>query len=190
MDGQDSEEIQELIRRIGLGDRASFAAFYDRYWGLIYATALKVLTDPAEAEDTAQETFFLLWEKAPMYDPSRGKPLTWATTVARNKAIDRFRALQRRSRLHEKAEEESLADHDWRQHRGTEAGVEQSEEGQALRRAVMKLSRDQREAIEMAYFGGMTQQEIARRLQEPIGTIKARIRRGMMRLKKLVTSVA
>src|SRR5215217_6969684 len=98
MDGIDeTPEIQDLIRRIGLGDRASFEQFYDRFWGLIYATSLKVLNDPTEAEDSAQEALFMLWEKAPMYDPTRGKPLTWATTLTRNKAIDRFRSLQRRS---------------------------------------------------------------------------------------------
>lgn len=180
-----TEDLVELIRRIGVGDRASFAEFYDKFSGLIYSTALRVLADPSDAEDVAQEVFFMLWEKAPMYDPARGKPLTWAITMTRNKAIDRLRSQQRRSRLMEEAREEN-GDCELTTDRQPTEDAEHTEENEILRSAVMKLSKEQREAIEMAYFKGLTQQEIAVRLHEPLGTVKARIRRGIVRLRKMV----
>jgi RNA polymerase sigma-70 factor, ECF subfamily len=181
----DSQAEIELIRRIGNGDRASFEEFYDRYAGLIYSTALRVLNDVADAEEVAQEVLFMIWEKAPMYDASRGKPLTWAVTMTRNKAIDRIRTVQRRIRLRDRASAELDPDafiHDRRPFDDADS----HEQGRLVRSAVLQLKAEQRQVIEMAYFGGLTQQEIADQLHEPLGTIKARIRRGMMRLRKLI----
>ncbi len=180
-----TEDLADLIQRIGVGDREAFSEFYDKFSGLIYSTALRVLNDASDAEDVAQEVFFMLWEKAPMYDPSRGKPLTWAITMTRNKAIDRLRSLQRRFRLQEAAREEQGPGELAMDHQAVE-NLEQAEENTILRSAVMQLSKEQREAIELAFFKCLTQQEIATRLDEPLGTIKARIRRGIVRLKKLV----
>lgn len=174
----------DLIRRIGRGDRVGFEEFYEKYSGLVVGTACRVLNDLTDAEDVAQEVFVMIWEKAGMYDPARGKPLTWVVTMTRNKAIDRLRSLQRRFRLRD--ELESQADPaDFIAERAPVEELENTERDVMLRRAVEKLTRDQREAIEMAYFGGMTQQEIADRLGEPLGTVKARIRRGLMRLRRL-----
>jgi RNA polymerase sigma-70 factor (ECF subfamily) len=180
-----SDDLVETIRRIGAGDQRGFSAFYDRFSGLIYSTALRVLSDPEDAEDVAQEVFFMLWEKAPMYDPSRGKPLTWVITMTRNRAIDRLRAQMRRARLMEEAQEESEKD-DPAGELPSFDRIESAEEKEILRSAVLKLNQEQREAIEMAYFNGLTQQEIAVQLQEPLGTVKARIRRGIVRLRKLI----
>jgi RNA polymerase sigma-70 factor (ECF subfamily) len=178
------EEV-ELIRKIGQGDRASFAEFYEKFGGVIYSTAMRVLNDPRDAEDVAQEVFVMIWEKANMYDPTRGKPLTWAVTMTRNKSIDRLRSLQRRFRLRDELENEAAAA-DVTTDRVPLDDVETQERGQILRSAVMKLSKEQREVIEMAYFSGLTQNEIADRLHEPLGTVKARIRRGMIKLRRLV----
>jgi RNA polymerase sigma-70 factor (ECF subfamily) len=127
---------------------------------------------------------FMVWEKSPMFDPLRGKPMSWALTMTRNKAIDRLRSVQRRFRLQDEVERESDPE-DFVQAHGPGDELDAIEKGRTVRSAVMMLAREQREVIEMAYFGGLTQQEIAERLQEPIGTIKARIRRGMLRLKKI-----
>lgn len=181
----DSQAEIELIRRIGEGDRASFEQFYERYAGIIYSTALRVLNDVADAEEVAQEVFFMIWEKAPMYDATRGKPITWAITMTRNKAIDRIRSVQRRIRLRDEAGAEMDKDafvHDRRPF----DEVDSHEQGSMVRDAVQKLTSDQREVIELAFFSGLTQSEIAERLGEPLGTVKARIRRGMMRLRKIV----
>lgn len=180
-----TEDLVDLIRRIGAGDHGGFSEFYDRFSGLIYSTALRVLSDPDDAADVAQEVFFMLWEKAPMYDPSRGKPVTWVITMTRNKAIDRLRSQMRRSRLMDEAREDSEKEERSAERPSLER-MEMSDENQLLRTAVMKLSQEQREAIEMAYFNGLTQREIAVRLQEPLGTVKARIRRGIVKLRKLI----
>lgn len=180
-----TDDLVDLIRRIGAGDQRGFSAFYDRFSGLIYSTALRVLSDPEDAEDVAQEVFFLLWEKAPMYDPSRGKPLTWVITMTRNRAIDRLRSQMRRARLMEGVREESEKQGEAGE-RPSRLHLECTEENEMLRSAVMKLNEEQREAIEMAYFKGLTQQEIAVKLDEPLGTVKARIRRGIVRLRKLM----
>lgn len=188
MDAQpDSQAEIELIRRIGEGDRAAFEEFYRKYSGIIYSTALRVLNDVADAEEVTQEVFFMIWEKAPMYDAARGKPLTWAVTMTRNKAIDRIRSVQRRIRLRDEATAEIDTD-DFIHDRRPFDDVDSHEKGAMVRTAVRKLNAEQREVIEMAYFGGLTQNEIAERLGEPLGTVKARIRRGMMRLRKIIGS--
>ncbi len=183
---EDTAPIEELIRRIGEGDLGSFEEFYDKFSGLVHATAMRVLNDAEDAKDATQDAFFMLWEKAPLYSPERGKPLTWLMTITRNKAIDRLRARQRRTRLQDEVERATVEDSHIENDSFDE--LDHHEQGAILRQAVGKLSDEQREAIELAYFSNLTQQEIADRLKEPIGTVKARIRRGLMRLKKLVES--
>lgn len=185
----DSSEEIELIQRIGDGDRASFEQFYERYNGVLFSTAFRVLNDPTDAEDVTQEVFIMIWNKAGLYDPSRGKPLTWAVTMTRNKAIDKLRSLQRRFRLKEEAGKE-LGASEMVHERQPIDDVDSAEQAVLIRNAVNKLSAEQREVIEMAYFKGLTQNEIADRLKEPLGTIKARIRRGMLKLKKLIAPAA
>lgn len=175
----------ELLRRIAEGDRESFKTLYDRLSGILFAASLRVLNDQREAEDILQETFIQIWEKAHLYVPERGKPLTWALTLTRNKSIDRLRSLQRRARLRTEVESETEITNSMDQ-RDSSDEVDTLEKGKIIRDAVMQLSKEQREAIEMAYFGGLTQIEIASRLDQPLGTVKARIRRGMLRLKDLV----
>lgn len=177
-------ETIELIRKIALGNREAFGKFYQQFSGLVYSTALRILADPVDAEDVAQEVFVMLWEKAPMYSSSRGKPLTWVITMTRNKSIDRLRSLTRRHRLYDEAKLE-MGDDDTYQVEPF-ADLENSEKGQIVRSAVLKLNQQQREVIEMAYFNGLTQLEIAERISEPLGTVKARIRRGMLRLREII----
>lgn len=173
----------ELLENTGRGDRASFRQLYERYSGVLFSTAYKVLNDQAESEDVLQDVFVQIWDKARLYDRTRGKPLTWALTLTRNKSIDRLRSVQRRHRLKDEVGKES-------------AGAEQApaagqevyaiEKNRIVRNAVLELSDDQRQAIEMAFFGGLTQNEIASKLDEPLGTVKARIRRGMIKLKDII----
>jgi RNA polymerase sigma-70 factor, ECF subfamily len=181
-DENDSAEVADLIQRIGMGDRASFVEFFTRFSRLVYSTAFKVVGSEADAQDIMQDVFFMIWEKAPRYDPERGKPLTWALTITRNKAIDKLRSLQRRSRLHDAAQNENEVG----EQQVTFDQLDSVERGQIVLNAVMKLNKEQREAIELAYFKGLTQQEIAVQLHQPLGTVKARIRRGVLRLKKII----
>ncbi|MEO7932167.1 MAG: sigma-70 family RNA polymerase sigma factor [Chthoniobacterales bacterium] len=186
MDNPPEQQLEmELLRRTAQGDRASFEALYERFSGILFTAALRVLNDQREAEDILQDVFIQIWEKAHFYVPERGKPLTWALTLTRNKSIDRLRSLQRRARLRDQVENETEIKSSLGQ-RDSSDEVDSLEKGKIIRAAVMQLSQEQREAIEMAYFGGLTQIEIASRLDQPLGTVKARIRRGMMRLKDLV----
>lgn len=175
-----------LIQRIGRGDRDCFEEFYNRHAALVYSTAFKVLNNADDAQDVMQDVMFMVWEKSPMFEESRGKPLNWTITMTRNKAIDRLRSVQRRLRLKEDVERETApllrGGMDGRPADLMDAGEKQ----RIVRGAVMKLNREQREVIEMAYFGGLTQLEISERLNTPLGTVKARIRRGMLRLRKIV----
>jgi RNA polymerase sigma-70 factor (ECF subfamily) len=181
----DLELETALLQRVGHGDRIAFADLYDRFSGVLFATAYRVLNNQEAAEDVLQDVFLQIWEKAPLYDAARGKPLTWAVTLTRNKSIDRLRSLQRRHRLQEDVERESLTLEQFDDRSSIDA-VESVEKGHLVREAITKLSKEQRVAIELAFFTGMTQTEIAEHLNEPLGTVKARIRRGMMKLRDLL----
>lgn len=181
----DTDVDCRLLQLTGAGDRGAFAQIYDRFSGVLLATAYSVLNNREAAEDVLQDAFLMIWEKAPLYDPSRGKPLTWAVTLTRNKAIDRLRGLQRRRRLYDQAEQESLTENQF-DDRDSFAAVVSSERGAMVRDALKHLSADQRQAIELTFFQSLTQGEVAMKLGEPLGTIKARIRRGMMRLRDVL----
>lgn len=182
--GKVEEEIF-LLRAVGQGERSALEKIYELYSGILYATALKVLRDPADAQDVVQDVFIQIWEKAKLYDRRRGKPLTWAMTMTRNKAIDRLRSSQRRSRLKEEAQEELRQENPVAEAVSAEE-VQAHEQGQIVRKAVQELNVEQRRAIELAFFSGLTQAEIAEALDVPLGTIKARIRRGLLKLRGLI----
>ena len=175
----------DLLARVAKHERAAFEQLYDRYSNIIYATAMKFLKEDADAQDVVQDVFIQIWDKAKLYDPAKGKPLTWALTLTRNRSIDRIRAIQRRTRLRDDFEKETVVDESAGV-REALSGVDASEKSQILRDAVGRLSPEQRNVIELAFFSGFTQSEIADRLGEPLGTIKARARRGLMKLKEIL----
>ena len=171
----------ELLRQIAGGDRTAFAEFYDRHATLMFSIASRILNDPGEAEDVLQVAFVHIWETAGKFDPKLGKASSWVAILVRNKAIDRVRASQRRMRLAEAAgaeqatvvsapdsANETLYGHD---------------QARLIQSVIVSLPVEQRQAIELAYFSGLTQDEISKKLQEPLGTIKARIRRGLFKLR-------
>ena len=175
----------DLLARITNRERVAFEELYTRYSNILYATAMKFLKEDADAQDVVQDVFIQIWDKAKLYDPAKGKPLTWALTMTRNRSIDRIRAIQRRTRLRDDFEKETVADES-AGIREALSGVDASEKNQILRDAVQRLSPEQRKVIELAFFGGLTQNEVANRLGEPLGTVKARARRGLMKLKELL----
>jgi len=172
-----------LMARIAQGDRDAFAELYARFSGPLYGTALRILQDPAEAQDIVHDGFVAVWNKASTYEPGRGTAFSWALTLVRNRAIDRVRTRRRRNEL---LAEAPLAD---TEHLTTDAGPSGSDaavsgdEARAVRVAVAALPAEQRRALELAFFGGLTQEQIAAQLREPLGTIKARIRRGLIKLR-------
>ena len=183
---QDDRAVElDLLARIAKRERRAFEELYTRYANILYATAMKFLKQDADAQDVMQDVFIQIWDKANLYDPAKGKPLTWALTLTRNRSIDRIRAIQRRSRLRDDFEKETVMDESAGL-REALSGVDASEKGQILRDAVGQLSAEQRRVIELAFFRGLTQSEIAEKLGEPLGTIKARARRGLMKLKDIL----
>lgn len=185
---QDNERRDiELLRQIAAGDRAAFAEFYDRHSLLMFSVASRILNDPGEAQDVLQEAFVQIWEKAGKFDAKLGKASSWAAILARNKAIDRIRAAQRRNRLAQEAGPELAFAAD-----SVETAnevVHGNEKAKLIQSAIVDLPADQRRAIELAYFSGLTQIEISEKLQEPLGTIKARIRRGLLKLREQLEGV-
>jgi RNA polymerase sigma-70 factor (ECF subfamily) len=175
-----------ILSEIAAGDQEAFRRLHRRYAGLLYAAIHRILGDPNDTEETLQEVLNSLWHKADQYHPGRGRPITWLTSTARNRAIDRIRARKRQARLKD-AYSQSL---DFVQRStspvaGPEAAIRR-DTCEAVRSAVMELSGIQREAIEKVYFEGFTQQQIADQLGEPLGTVKARIRRGLAKLRQVI----
>lgn len=173
----------ELLQRIASGDRDAFAALYDRFSGPLYGTALRIVREPAEAQDVVHDAFVTLWEKAATFEHERGTAFSWAVTLVRNRAIDRVRMRRRRAELlAESAPGDLGLDEDRGASSGSEAAAT-SDDARVLRDAVATLPAEQKRALELAYFSGLTQEEIAQKLREPLGTVKARIRRGLLKLR-------
>ncbi len=181
---EDQADLRQMLKGITVGDRGAFDAFHARFHGMVFATALQILHHYEDAEDCAQDVFTSLWNKAGLYLDERGKPSTWLAAMARNRAIDKLRARQRRSRLNDSFEQECKTELPLTRFDPSDfAGAQ--EMGRWVKSAVMQLTPNQASAIRMAYFEGLTQLEIARKTGEPLGTIKARIRRGLGRLKEI-----
>ncbi len=179
------EEEAGWLRAVANGDRGSFRLLHQRFETILSATIYKVLNNREDSEDVLQEVFAQIWAKAHLYDSSKGKALTWANTMARNRAIDRYRQKQRRAQLQQRFK--GHVDVTGRQSSdSTEAELHLNDAKRVLRAAIYELTPCQREAIELAYLGGLTQREVAESIQQEVGTVKARIRRGIQRLGQVV----
>jgi RNA polymerase sigma-70 factor, ECF subfamily len=176
-------ESTELMRKIAGGDRDALAKFYDLYSRPLFGTAFRILNDAAEAEDVVQDVFLTVWSKAAEFDTTRGSAFGWTVALTRNRAIDRLRMRRRRKDILDAA---PPADLGYAPSSAPDSAVNavEKEQATAVRRAVEELTTDQRNALELAFFSGLTQQEIAAKLNEPLGTVKARIRRGMLKLRE------
>lgn len=174
-----NNEDVSLLMRIGKQDRLALAALYDRYSDVLYSTALRILDNQSQAAEVLQEVFLQVWAKARAYSPEAARPFSWVLTLTRNLAIDRLRA---RNRPYSFVEGRAYpAVHD---------PGPQPANSRLVRSAVETLPLEQRQAIEMGFLGGMTQHEISESLRQPLGTIKARVRRGMLTLRQeLKTSI-
>ncbi len=171
----------ELLAAIARGDAQAFSCFYDRFSGTLFSIAMGILRDPAQAEDLLQEVFLQIWERASHFDPELGKPLSWAVAMTRNKAIDRLRGSQRRQRVMDEMTETASSDF-LSMDLGTIHGLDHDATA-LVRRSLQTLPEEQRKAIELAFFQGLSHGEIAEKLNAPLGTVKARIRRGMIQLR-------
>jgi len=166
---------QDLLSRIAGGDSRAMEELYDRYAPVSMALASRILADAAEAEDVLQTTFVRVWQSAGRYDGARGSPATWLLSLVRNASIDRVRRRDVRKRVLEKASSTAV---------NPAPPPNLPEDRRKLAQAVQSLPADQREAIELAYFRGLTQSQIAEKLRQPLGTVKTRMRLGMERLRQ------
>lgn len=178
---------EALVERIVARDAEAFGHLYDRHSDLVYSVALRVLADPALAQDAAQDVFLRLWRNPAAYDPTRGRFVSWLVSVARNRAVDEVRMRGRR-RLRELGENSSMDDPPDSRAEDPQLAVQVQADRLAVRRALATLPEEQRMAVEMAYFSGLTQQEIAERLRQPLGTIKTRTRLAMKKLRAALSS--
>jgi RNA polymerase sigma-70 factor (ECF subfamily) len=177
--GGDHAVLGDLLRRSARGDEQAFAELYDATSARVYGLALRVVRDPAQAQEVTQEAYLETWRTASRFDPAKGSAMSWLMTIAHRKGVDRVRSAEASSRRDTAYHDtNATVDHD-----STADAAEASFEARRVRNALSGLTVVQREAITLAYFGGYTHTEVATMLDLPVGTAKTRIRDGLIRLR-------
>jgi len=173
----------ELLHAVAHGDERALAHIYDRYRVVLFGLLVRILNSREEAEDVLQEVFLQVWRRAADFDEKRGRPFTWLVTLARSRAIDRLRALASRERVAQagaREESEQISD--------AASDTIRAEQRDLVTNALAQLPDEQKRALMLAYFDGLTQSEIATRLGAPLGTVKTRMRAGMTKLRELLAN--
>jgi RNA polymerase sigma-70 factor (ECF subfamily) len=168
-----------LVTAIRSGDQAAMTALYDRFSSIVYAVALRVLQDTGAAEDVLQDIFMQLWRNPGAFDSTRGNMAAWLAVIARNRAIDALRKRRPQEDIHDvivSVESDFASDAD------------RSRTMEKVRGALQLMPSQQRSALEMAYFEGLTHTEIAEKTGDPLGTVKTRIRAGLLSLRKVLAA--
>ena len=178
---ESNAEDAALIRRMVDADETALGALYDRWVRSLYSLVLHLLRDPDEAEDVVEETFWQAWRKAGSYEPSKGAVSTWLLTIGRRKALDRLRT-RKRNREDTTAAESTFDDLPSKSE-DPASEAEGSELRESIRAALKELPPEQREVLELGYFSGLSQAEIAEATRQPLGTIKTRMRLAMQKLR-------
>jgi RNA polymerase sigma-70 factor, ECF subfamily len=176
-----------LLQRVARRDREAFAQLYERYSGILYSTVWRIVGNSEEAEDILKEVFLQIWDRAAKYNPFLGEPFNWALGLARNRAIERLRSGKRSFRFIEEVGVESDGSDPAPASRPHE--VFTYRQTKSICAAVSALPLEQRQAIEMAFLGGLTQNEIAAALDQPPETIRARVREGMLKLRDALRGI-
>lgn len=186
--GQPIPDDETLLARIAKRDSEALALLYERYARLVYSLALRILGNGELAEDIVQETFWRVWRRSETYRTGRGSVVGWISGIARNLSIDELRRQRARpSEIHDTEENPVLRDLvDGRM--DVAAVALEGERRHLIEAALSQMTAEQRQAIELAYFGGLSQSQIAERLQSPIGTIKTRIRSGLRKLRDILAA--
>jgi RNA polymerase sigma-70 factor, ECF subfamily len=176
----------QLLSLIGQADRTAFELFYERYAPLVFSFAIRLVQERSAAEDLLQEVFFQVWREAGKYSPERGTPEAWIIMITRSRAIDRLRAIRRRDKSFVPMTGAGGKEHDGK----IESGAGASDARIMVNSALAQLPSPQRAVLELAYFDGLSQSEIAGRLNEPLGTVKTRMRAALARLREIVGAKA
>jgi RNA polymerase sigma-70 factor (ECF subfamily) len=176
----------QRIREMAAGNPSALAAVYDRHASVVYSLALRIVGEESEAEDVVQEVFAQAWRQAGRYDTSRGSVVAWLLIMTRTRGIDRLRARQSRPDR-ATVSDDLLLEQMAAPAQDPAMHIAAAEDAVRVRRALGELPLLQRAAIELAFFEGMTQQEIADRLEQPLGTVKTRIRLGLIKLREALT---
>ena len=182
MSASPADDPVQLVRELARGDRSAFGRFYDRYASLVFTFALRILRDRPAAEDLLQEVFLQLWRDAASYSPERGSPEAWIIPITRSRGIDRLRSKRRRDKSFVSMERSSGKEYDG----AVESGAAASDARLTVSSALAELPESQRRVMELAYFDGLSQTEIAARIEEPLGTVKTRMRAALQRLRDLL----
>jgi RNA polymerase sigma-70 factor, ECF subfamily len=172
---------RRVVTRMARGDSSAVAELYDRHARALYSLALRMLSDAADAEDVVQDVFTQAWRQAGRYDPTRAPVIGWLLVITRARALDRLRA--RRARI-APAPLDVVTIDPVDPGPGQELQAIGNEEAARLRQALEALPEGQREAIELAYYRGLSQSDIAQKLQQPLGTVKTRMRTALLKLRE------
>ncbi len=175
---QDAPELVDLVRRSSRGDEQAFATLYDATSARAFGLALRVVRDPAQAEEVTQEAFLDVWRHSSRYRADRGSVIGWLLTIVHRKAVDRVRSAEAAGRRDETYHQQAAVDHDQ-----TVEAVQTSMDSQRVRTALKQLTTNQREALGLAFYGGYTHTEVAAMLDLPLGTAKTRIRDALIRMR-------
>lgn len=177
-------DVASLLARVAAGERAAFEALYRATSGMLFAICLRVLPDRGEAEEALQDAFLAIWNKAIQFDPARASPSAWLGTIARNRAIDRLRSNPSRSNTVSIDLAESVADEGMSTSDSAQAATDRVRLDDCMR----QLDERRRKLIRTAFFDAATYEELARRAQAPLGSVKSWIRRGLMQLRACLES--
>jgi RNA polymerase sigma-70 factor (ECF subfamily) len=177
--GDERAVLVALLGRSSRGDEAAFAEVYDLTSARVYGLARRVVRDPAQAEEVAQEAYLEIWRQSARYDEARGNPLAWILTIVHRRAVDRVRSAES---ARERDTRYAIAG-DGPDYDVVEEAVTATLETARVRKALTSLTMVQREAITLAYYGGYTHREVSELLDVPLGTVKTRMRDGLIRLR-------
>ena len=175
-------EDAALVRAMAAGDDRALGALYDRWQGIVHGVVARILRQPNDIEDVVEETFWQAWRQASRFYPARGAVQTWLLTIARSRALDRARALRRRRETPIEGDDGEVV---VQQVAPDDPGLdtEAAERRRIVTAALAQLPPEQREALELGYYGGLSQSEIAERTGQPLGTVKTRMRLAMQKLR-------
>jgi RNA polymerase sigma-70 factor (ECF subfamily) len=178
-DSASPPDLGQLLKLSGRGDEAAFARLYDATAARAFGLAVRVVRDPAQAEEVTQEAFLEIWRTASRFDPDRGSAVSWVLTLVHRRSVDRVRSAEASTRRDTTYHQSNVTV----EHDSTAEAAQASMEARRVRQALGSLTQVQREALELAYFKGYTHTEVATMLDLPVGTAKTRIRDGLIRLR-------